>query len=676
MMPRKAAIIEQIGQDTLLLPELVSRAWNANDRLTYYLTLLQAARDHASTPRQPAPNLRAEREASGVANASFDRVVEESREIGADTLHFPGAGMVVEHLFDELRLMLQPLKIAGGAGTELRERLEIYSRRFDHLIELAPPCPGDELSVGSIGTLTSLAENGHDTVHQLALDLRWELNRLQASLSMETVDGARVYNVTELDRTLVRAFMKGINETAGLKFDHPGLDTTATHDGDRLSIQNDIGTTNAHVIVIHVAGLTVTVNYTDAHRPRLQFFHDLLQPFDVKWSPTTTPAEGDYEISVGQFTAEDPEALERSLTSLGSRLVFLIDWNRARKRLARLVRKSDAVDILKWAADNNIGHRAFLETGDLRLIDSALERAAHPQIRPGARLDETLGRQAARLFLMAVLQATSSGLRAGYSLSLIEDEVEAELLRHLETTDRQVLRGAADHATAISALADRLLASIRHLKSGKAEAGAAHQTADLAKAWSARADQIASRSGRLADHVVDSQHFRQLLLEAGRAADALEETAFMLTLVPAAVDSKALSRLDELADIVGSTTREYVRCLENGRGLSPGSARADVEAFLIAIDRLVDLNRQASATKRALIEKLLRGPGDYRDLYVIGGMASGFEEAANALARCGLIVKDHVLNGHSASGLTAVTAIPRRPRHEASRAAAARDFNV
>ncbi len=54
------------------------------------------------------------------------------------------------------------------------------------------------------------------------------------------------------DRNLIKAFMRGVNQTAPLKFDHPGLGTTATHTDDKLVIQNDIGTTDAHVLVVHV----------------------------------------------------------------------------------------------------------------------------------------------------------------------------------------------------------------------------------------------------------------------------------------------------------------------------------------------------------------------------------------------------------------------------------------
>jgi hypothetical protein len=39
----KLEVIEQLGETGLLLPELINRGLAANDRLKYYLTLLQAA---------------------------------------------------------------------------------------------------------------------------------------------------------------------------------------------------------------------------------------------------------------------------------------------------------------------------------------------------------------------------------------------------------------------------------------------------------------------------------------------------------------------------------------------------------------------------------------------------------------------------------------------------------
>lgn len=644
-MSTKSAIIERIGEDGLLLPELIGRALAANDRLTYYLTLLQTAQTYATAPGAArVSSLRAERESSGVTDSSLDQIVETTSIVGRMALHIPRAGTIVERLFEELRLMLQPIGIAGRTQPHLRTRFEVYKRRLDDLVAHAPLCHEDELSVAAIGALTRLSGNSHDTARQLAVDLHGELLRLRSNLVEETLDRAHVYAVTEADRALVRAFMKGINATAHLKFDHPGLGTMATRDGNSLLIQNDLGSTDTHVVVVHVSGLSVVVVYTDIHRSRQRFLEDLFRPYGVQWTVAPGPAVVDYETTHGRYTAASSEELERFLAFIGSRLVFLIDWNRARKRLARLVRKSDAIGLLKWAADNDVGHRAFLQVGDVVLIETAVERAAPLHTHLGARLDEWLGRDAARAFLMSVLRTTSSGLHAGRSMSLIEDEIEAELLRHMQKTDPHMLQSVAEHAGIISALAERVRATLVEA-SGDGASGETARTAELAPRWSAQADHIVAHSCRRLDRVSERE-LRRLLTEADGAADALEEAAFLLTLLPPAVDRQTLSLLVSLADLVTDTVREYVRCLEEGRDLSATSPVSDVDGFLVAIDRLVDLNRQASAKKRALTERLLRGPGDFHHLHVLGDMARGFERTTSSLARCGAIVRDHVLNAY------------------------------
>ena len=90
------------------------------------------------------------------------------------------------------------------------------------------------------------------------------------------------------DRPMVSAFMAGVNRTARLKFHHPGLATTASRAGGRLVIQNDIGTTDAHVIVVHVQDRVVSVTYTDVHAERLAFFQAMLQPQKFIWDAGRT----------------------------------------------------------------------------------------------------------------------------------------------------------------------------------------------------------------------------------------------------------------------------------------------------------------------------------------------------------------------------------------------------
>lgn len=175
--------------------------------------------------------------------------------------------------------------------------------------------------------------------------------------------------------------MAGVNRTAPLKLSHPGLGTTATRAAGRLIIQNDIGENEAHLLVLHVDGMVATLTYTDVHWQRLTFLQSLLAPFPIEWSAASSgtllvsPAGSGYLVTMGRFQAADTAALERYLAFLSSRIVFLIDWNRARKRLQGFVSKPAAIRLLKWAADRDIGHRGFLETGGERLLYEAIEFA-------------------------------------------------------------------------------------------------------------------------------------------------------------------------------------------------------------------------------------------------------------------------------------------------------------
>ncbi|MCK9912544.1 hypothetical protein MXD81_25545, partial [Microbacteriaceae bacterium K1510] len=75
------------------------------------------------------------------------------------------------------------------------------------------------------------------------------------------------------------------------------------------------------------------------------------------------------------------------LDHLGSRIVFLIDWNKMRKRLRAFLNKERALDVLRWAAEHDIGHRALLEAGGETVLAEAVEYAAGASLRYGDRLD-------------------------------------------------------------------------------------------------------------------------------------------------------------------------------------------------------------------------------------------------------------------------------------------------
>ncbi len=641
-MTTSAQIVETIGESGLLLPDLVADGLAANDRAKYYLTLLQTASAHARQPLDAVPDLRTARESSGVADASLDDVIRSSRDAGGGAVFIPHADDIRQRLFDDVDRMLEPLRATAAQDAGQRERFERFRTRFEAQAKAAGSWAGDRADVAAIDALVG-GGGGNDTLHRLIMDLHRELNHLLENIAIETIDGAKASGLTPADRVLVGAFMAGVNQTAALKFDHPGLGTTAVRYGDHLSIQNDLGTTEGHLVVLRIADLSVTLFYSDVHPRRARFLQELLQPYDVEWQSGAGSKSADVEMFVGRYTARGAPELEQFLTFFGSRLVFLIDWNRARKRLNRFVKKGDAVAVLKWAADNNVGHRAFLQMGDAQLVYTVFERIAPSRVRYGARLDELIGRESALAFLKAVLRIASTRLAGGHSERLIQDEVEAELLTHLQTSERQILDAASEHAMLLSALAERLRRTLARPGIALAQDEIA-RTARLAKSWETRADEMVRQVSRSLDRADGVQALRRLLGQADDVADALEESAFLLTLVPNAVADDAVAALRPLSDFAGEGTKEYVRCLEYARDIARLPTRADVQEVLVCVDRLAELEHASDAAERAARGTLVSRCTDFRGLQILLDAARGFEQATDALARCGLTIRDYVLS--------------------------------
>ena len=330
----KTEVLHALGEAGSLSPAQLNAALAANDRIKFYFSLLQMALSQAAHPEQPAPSLRRERIACGLKDGTLDGAIANARNEGG-ACRLPGAVEVLRRIKADMRIMAAPV-LASAAGTAA------FAGRLEARLAAMPEAGGDLLHPAEIEAMTRPGSARADSLHQLVIDLHKRLNLLQADLAEEVLDGASVYAVTSADRGLIQAFMSGVNRTAGLKFNHPGLATTATRADGRLMIQNDIGTTDAHVLVIHVEDSTVTITHTDVHLERLQFFKEMLDVFPVEWEPVRTMqtdalADGaPFHLASGRFAAPGEADCQRFLGHLGSRLVFLIDWNRARKQLRAL----------------------------------------------------------------------------------------------------------------------------------------------------------------------------------------------------------------------------------------------------------------------------------------------------------------------------------------------------
>ena len=470
------------------------------------------------------------------------------------------------------------------------------------------------------------------------MDLHKQLNAMQAELAEETLDGAAAYNLAEADRPLVSAFMKGLNRTAKLKFNHPGLATTATRAGGRLVIQNDIGTTDAHVIVIHVQELAVSVTYTDVHAERLAFFQNMLKPHAVIWEKESTSALASgtaFYMATGRIETKDVADCAAYLKFLGSRLVFLIDWNRARKQLRAFLRGPDRLNLLNWAAENETGHRSFLELGGARLVNQAIEATAGSSLHFGDRLCDLLGDAEASKFLRFVFRAATDGLLSSESPALIHDRIRVTLATHFSNEEQQMLHLAADHAGLIFELASSVRDELQ------AEPDVAEKRAKRARRFEHDADHLLIQTREAVRRRPDYGVFVPLLEAADAAADELEDAAFLLHLNK--LEGKPVEALQTLADLLAEASSEWIKALGHAKQISLAAGPLEKEDFLTAIDRLAVLERQADDAERTLASTAVKHAQDFRQLHLFSAIGGKIEAAADALKRASLILRDHVL---------------------------------
>jgi hypothetical protein len=121
-MPAKTQIVDFLGDKALVLPALLDAAIVGNERAKYVLSHFQMAASYAEHPQEGgapgAPTLRTDREACGIADATFDRSVRESVSDGHGSFHIPGAHRLVGVLDDAMKAMLAPLTLLASDSNE------------------------------------------------------------------------------------------------------------------------------------------------------------------------------------------------------------------------------------------------------------------------------------------------------------------------------------------------------------------------------------------------------------------------------------------------------------------------------------------------------------------------------------------------------------------------------
>jgi len=620
---QKTQAVSSLGEHRLMLPAWVKAALAANDRLKGYLTVFQTAAAHAAHPATEVPDLARDLAAAGLDGAWLHDVAAAARKVDEDLL-LPDMPRLVKSLEDDLSTMARPVLETAGEGAD--------AVRVKHWLDWLRSLPPDRLGARHVDALTRGRRGDGDSVHLLVMDLHKQINKLSGELASEVIDGANVWDLQPQDRTRVAAFMRGLNRTAPLKFDHPGLDTAATRDGERLLLQNDIGTNDAHVLVLQLAGRTITLTYSDLHRIRFEFFQSLLLPFGARWSQVesrTTPSLNQgtaYSVGTAQFDCADEPALEGALEGIGSRIVFLIDWNRARKRLQAFVGKDDAIAVLSEAARLDIGHRAWLQAGGERLVFAAMQAAGEGAFQIGDRLDEVIGKADAHAFLLAVMQLACDALRRGQPAALVADETRMLLAQHVRqrTSEFDLL---AEHAAYCHSLAQAVSDGLAHgaERSGKA----ARELAARAKTWERNADHLVVQAREKAERQPRWRPVARMMEQSDDVADALEEAAFLISLAAEqrvnGWNDHVRKLLARLAATVLQASQDQVKALAIARTLSANSEAVDNDAFLRATWRVLQAERQCDSLLRDARRVIIGAVRDAPSLMLANDLACVLE---------------------------------------------------
>lgn len=639
VLMRKTEALAVMGQQSLLLPAHIKAALAANDRLKLYLSILQCAVTHAGRPDDDPLRLDLDIAAAGV-DSSWLRDMPGSAQLIDGAFVLPECERLTAALARDLEHMRKPLDDAEPEGNALSER----AHRWQAWLEAFR---GERLQPAQANMLISGDRSTDEaSLHVLVMDMHQRINHLASLVSSEEIDGAHVWQLEAQDRPRVAAFMRGVNRTAPLKFEHPGLDTAATREGERLIVQNDIGENDAHVLVLHVDQLALTLSYSDLHGVRFDFFKTLLSPLGMQWQELASRADAavnggrPYTFGNGHLACGDETQLEAALETIGASLVFLIDWNRARKRLLPFVSKPAAIALLLDAARAECGHMAWLRAGGEALIYGAMQASGSGIFRMGDRLDAILGDADARAFLLETMEAACRSQLEGKPAALVADETRLLLGKRVRqhTSEFDLLDEHAGFCHALAqGVSDALIFDAISVPS------AARDLSERAKLWERQADHLVMQARDRAKDQPRWEPFGQLVELSDDIADALEEAAFLMSLI-ADGHMQGWNRdvrdcLGRLADAVLTATQEHVKALAIARSLSASSDASDNDAFLSASWNVLRSERSCDDLLRAGRRSILAAIVDAPSLMLANDLACTLELASDRLLVAGYALR-------------------------------------
>lgn len=634
----KDKAVESLGQQSLLLPAWITVALNANDRLKLLLTLLQSAKQHALMPDAKVLDWGKDFRSAGFVELDWVKDFATSAYIEDETLIVSNQEIFFENLEENLSLMARPI-------IELRDPVNknLCARCEDWHSHLKKYSIAEGISKDTITALTHGDRKKTDSFHLLVMDLHKCINAIASTISTENIAGAHAWHVLPEDHARIEAFMHGLQHTAPLKFSHPGLDTSATRDNKCLLIQNDIGTNDAHVLVIEVREKKIELTYSELHKGRFEFFKAMLEKLNFEWQvfdPVTTTdliAGKPYHVGKATFLANDESDLNQALYIVGSRIVFVIDWNRARKRLQHFVSKKIAIKLLTKGAENDYGHMAWLLAGGEKLVYQTMQSVASDAFRIGDRLDEVCGEHAAEVFREELMRMCSSMLLEQQPTSLIADEARM-LLVHVMRKRSFEFDLLADHAAYCHALSQLLEQCIE--TNSKQKTDTFKVITDQGKEWEHAADHLLTEARQRADRQPRWQPVVHLLSQSDDVADTLEEAIFILTMLSRtslhSIPPEVGAVLSRLVQTTQAAIQDYVKAIQIARDITSDGTPQDTDAFLKVLWQMLRAERHCDDLYREARLLIVTHLHDHPVAFgLTSDLASAIENASDALLSVG-----------------------------------------
>jgi uncharacterized protein Yka (UPF0111/DUF47 family) len=189
-------------------------------------------------------------------------------------------------------------------------------------------------------------------------------------------------------------------------------------------------------------------------------------------------------------------------------------------------------------------------------------------------------------------------------------------------------------------MASLILDAIRDQRSS----GGQQNLADQARRLEHKADALTIEARGLAFRLPESAKRAKTVADSAEEAnDALEEAAFLLSLMPKeGREGHSLQPLADLGENAVESIAQMIRAVEAAYNL-PEGLQADVTDTLRAIDAVLEEETKADAAlRKAMAAFIVAGP-DARMLVLRIEIGRALETATDHLAHAALALRDHVL---------------------------------